>query len=106
MTRNAPNSTTASQAVTGFGGQADRARLLHLLRGDESEPLTIADLLDRGVQMPGQAIYELELAGYPVERVYRHSQARRCKVCGYRLGAADAHPRGPDHERAARTPAV
>jgi hypothetical protein len=100
MTHNARPPIADGQAVTGLRGQPDRARLLDLLGGDESEPLTTADLRERGVRMPGQAIYELELDGYPVERVYHHSQARRCKVLGYRLGGASMHPCGLKHDHA------
>ena len=64
---------------------SDRARLLRALAAAEGEALTISDLRDRGVQMPGQALYELELEGYPVERVRAAGCSRRGGSIGYRL---------------------
>jgi len=64
---------------------SDRARLLSALAAAEGEALTISDLRDRGVQMPGQALYELELEGYPVERVRVTGGSRRGGTVGYRL---------------------
>jgi len=64
---------------------SDRARLLRALTDAEGAALTISDLRDRGVQMPGQALYELELEGYPVERVRAAGGSRRGGSIGYRL---------------------
>ncbi len=64
---------------------SDRARLLRALLAAEGRALTISDLRDRGVQMPGQALYELELDGYPVERVHRPGGPRHGGTVGYRL---------------------
>ena len=63
----------------------DRARLLSLLDADLDDAPTIADLRASGVRMPGQAIYELEVDGYPVERIRRRGDARRRGGIGYRL---------------------
>ena len=63
----------------------DRARLLSLLDAGLDDAPTIADLRERGVRMPGQAIYELEVDGYPVERIRRRGEARRRGGIGYRL---------------------
>lgn len=56
-----------------------------LSTGHDDAPLRIAltmdDLRERGIQMPGQMVYELELDGYPVDRVHRRS------IVGHRLGA-------------------
>jgi hypothetical protein len=95
MPYNAPDSTLTRQTPQGQPGTSDCARLLHVLDAAEGDGLTIGDLRERGIQMPGQAIYELELDGYPVERVRPRGSARRCRVLGYRLSAhaADAHDR-------------
>lgn len=63
----------------------DRARLLSLLDAGLDDAPTMDDLRERGVRMPGQAIYELEVDGYPVERVRRRGDARRRGGIGYRL---------------------
>jgi hypothetical protein len=66
-------------------GTLDRERLLDALTAARGEALTIGDLRERGVQMPGQALYELELEGYPVERVRRPAGVRGSGAIGYRL---------------------
>jgi hypothetical protein len=68
---------------------ADRAKLLDLLDADHDDPPTVDDLRERGVTMPGQAIYELELEGYPVERVRRRGDSRRRGGVGYRHARTD-----------------
>lgn len=95
MPHHIPDSTLTRQTPQGPTGTSDRARLLQLLDAAEGDALTIGDLRERGIQMPGQAIYELELDGYPVERVRPRGSARRGRVLGYRLSthAADADDR-------------
>lgn len=95
MAHNDPKSTLTREAPQAPVDTANRARLLLVLGAAEEDALTIGDLRERGVRMPGQAIYELELDGYPVERVHRHSRARHCSAVGYRLGAPAAGAR--DH---------
>lgn len=91
MIRIAHDATPQHRAAPTPALNADRARLLELLGGEGSDALTIAELRDRGVQMPGQAIYELELAGYPVERVrLRLTESHR--TIGYRLGGPPQPP--------------
>lgn len=68
---------------------ADRERLLHALAEARDEPLTMAELRERGIQMPGQALYELELDGYEVERVHRRSPTHGRGVLAYRLRVPD-----------------
>lgn len=63
----------------------ERARLLDLLESGQDDPPTIGDLREQGLSMPGQAIYELELDGYPVERVRRRGGSRTRGGVGYRL---------------------
>jgi Helix-turn-helix domain len=64
---------------------AERARLLDLLDAGHDDAPTIDDLRERGVTMPGQAIYELELDGYRVERVRRRADSHRRGGVGYCL---------------------
>jgi hypothetical protein len=64
---------------------ADRTRLLDLLESAHEDPPTMNDMRERGVTMPGQAIYELELDGYPIERVRHGGGSRSCGGVGYRL---------------------
>lgn len=68
---------------------ADRTLLLDLLESSHEHPPSIDDLREGGVTLPGQAIYELELDGYAIERVRRRGGSRTCGVMGYRL----RHPR-------------
>ena len=60
------------------------ARLLALLAHDGNGGLTIAGLLEHGIQAPAQAIYTLQLAGYQIERV-PVGRANAGKTTGYRL---------------------
>ncbi len=80
-----PRNSTLTRQTQGPAGISDRARLLHVLDAAEGDALTISDLRERGIEMPGQAIYELELDGYTVERVNRRTFERRGRVLGYRL---------------------
>jgi hypothetical protein len=59
--------------------------MLELFDAAASRPLTLADLQEGGVAMPGQALYELQLAGYRIARVYGRDEARRRTLLGYRL---------------------
>lgn len=70
---------------------SDRGKTLRLFEASRHEPLTIAALRANGVQMPGQAIYELEVDGYPIERVYRRGRDRGCALAGYRLNPSARH---------------
>ena len=59
----------------------DAVRVLAVLeRG--SGPLTIAQLRSHGIKSPAQAIYALQLAGYPIDRTHA---GRRGQAMGYRL---------------------
>ena len=67
----------------------DLARLLALLEADQAGALTIADLRERGLKAPAQAVYELQLAGYVIDRVYFQDQDGR-RSLGYCLRASSA----------------
>jgi hypothetical protein len=88
MARDPSSSTIATSVTDASHMTLDRMRLLRLLDSGEPEPLTIDELRERGVARPGQAIYELELDGYPVERVHRRGRTQACRFVGYRLSAS------------------
>lgn len=67
----------------------DLARLLALLEADQAGALTIADLRERGLKAPAQAVYELQLAGHEIDRVYFQDEDGR-RSLGYRLRAFSA----------------
>jgi hypothetical protein len=66
-------------------------QLLALLREAGDEPLSIATLKLFGVDLPGQTLYELELAGHSIERVYREGE-ERSGLIGVRLRAPGEGP--------------
>lgn len=67
---------------------ADRElmRLLGLLEDNRAGALTIAALRDRGIETPAVSVYELQLAGYEIDRVPCEHQDGRTAL-GYRLRA-------------------
>jgi hypothetical protein len=67
---------------------AQQQRLLELLRDAGEEPVAFAELHAGGISFPAAVISELELNGYPIERVYDHAQ-----LVGVRL--LDSEPRDP-----------
>jgi hypothetical protein len=72
----------------------DLARVLALLENDQAGGLTIADLGERGVPAPAQAVYMLQLAGYDIDRVHReHPDGHR--TLAYRLRAPTVPATGP-----------
>jgi hypothetical protein len=91
MARNDLRSTFTRETPQALADTTNRARLLDLLCAEQGEAPTMADLRQRGVQMPGQALYELELDGYPVERVRHRARTRGCGSVGYRLSDPSPH---------------
>jgi hypothetical protein len=57
--------------------------VLRVLRDAGERPVSLAELRERGIGNPGAVIYELELAGYEIDRVHRHG-----RLLGVRLGGA------------------
>ena len=62
----------------------DAARLVRVLVERGGSLLTIEQLRSEGLHAPAQAIYELQLAGYEVERLAVRRERGRTSV-GYRL---------------------
>ena len=62
--------------------------MLRVLRDAGDRPVSLAELRERGIGNPGAVIYELELAGYQIDRVHRHG-----RLLGVRLtGPAEPRP--------------
>jgi len=72
---------------------AQQHRLLELLRKAGNQPIGFAELHADGISFPAIVVSELELNGYPTERVYDHGRLAR---------GAPARFRTPRHTR--RTP--
>ncbi len=67
------------------GAVAELTRVLALLEGAEEHALTISELRAHGIATPGQSVYELQLAGYPIKRVHQRRAAGGGTVLAYRL---------------------
>lgn len=63
-------------------------RLLGVLREADGRPVDPRALTQAGIEDPANTIYELELAGYRIERAYADVAAGRRRFLGYRLGRA------------------
>lgn len=66
MADGAGPSTSRSQPRS--AGDRELARVLALLEDADSDWVTLTVMRERGVRAPAQAIYTLELAGYPIDR--------------------------------------
>jgi len=53
---------------------AQQHRLLELLRKAGNQPIGFAELHAGGISFPAAVVSELELNGYPTERVYDHGR--------------------------------
>lgn len=78
-----------------YPGDHDTTRLLELFDAAAARPLTMAELQRDGVAMPGQALYELQLAGYRIGRVYGRDARQRRTLLGYRLDRSATRPTAP-----------
>jgi hypothetical protein len=58
--------------------------VVRILRDAGDRPVSLGELRERGIPNPGAVIYELELAGYAIDRVHRHGS-----LVGVRLGAGE-----------------
>jgi biotin operon repressor len=75
--------------VTHNLAQQRQESLLKVLRDAGDRPVSLVELRERGVANPAAMIYELEIAGYEIDRVHRHG-----RLLGVRLGAR-ADPYAP-----------
>ena len=85
---------SATRASTGHlqlhsEGERELARIVELLQGDQPSSLTIAALRERGVKAPAQAVYDLQLAGYAIDRVACTDPGGH-RTFGYRLRGSAA----------------
>lgn len=78
-------------------GDRDLSRVLSLLQGGQEGALTIAALRERGIEAPALTLYELQLAGYEIERVL-YVDADGHTSPSYRLSAAPAPAIEPSNE--------
>ena len=56
--------------------------MLRVLREAGDRPVSLPELRERGIGNPAAVIYELQLAGYEIDRVHRQG-----RLLGVRLGA-------------------
>lgn len=79
------SSTDRSEYLSGAQREVERA--LALLRRDQTGAVSVTVLRDGGVSSPAQAIYDLQLAGYAIDRVSQITADGR-RTLGYRLNEA------------------
>lgn len=77
--------TEARTSTAAPGALNDAALSLRAFAAASPRPLTIAALRLAGVLMPGQALYELQLTGRRITRVYGRDASNRRTMLGYRL---------------------
>jgi biotin operon repressor len=61
--------------------------VLRALRDAGERPVSLPELRERGIANPATVIYELELAGYAIDRVHHHG-----RLLGVRLGSTAEPP--------------
>jgi len=64
--------------------ERELGRALALLEHDQTGSVTLAALRERGVTAPAQAVYDLQLAGYAIDRITSTGPGGRT-TSGYRL---------------------
>jgi biotin operon repressor len=69
--------------------QQRQETILRALRDAGDRPVSLVELRERGIANPAAMIYELEIAGYEIDRVHRHG-----RLVGVRLGSR-AEPHAP-----------
>ena len=75
----------------------DHVRALERLRAGDGRPITLRELEAAGVGNPASVLYELELAGVPIERVHA-AATQPGRVAGFRLGR-DTRVSSPERRR-------
>jgi len=89
--------TTPDRTAPRGVGNGEVAQLLALLEADQTGSITIAALREGGIKAPGQAVYDLQLAGYAVERVSCAAPGGG-RTLGYRLRSRVAPVLAPSRE--------
>jgi hypothetical protein len=87
LTRNSTISRDDPQPRT--EAERELARALELLESDHTGAVTVAALRERGVRAPAQAVYDLQIAGYAIDRV-TSTDAGGHSTSGYRLRGSEA----------------
>ena len=70
----------------------DHRRVLDLLDAGGVTPTSVREMEEAGVANPAAVVYELELSGVAVERVYGTTASHQRRLMGFRL-AGSAQPR-------------
>jgi biotin operon repressor len=68
--------------------------VLRALRDAGDRPVSLPELRERGIANPAAVIYELELAGYEIDRVHRQG-----RLIGVRLGGGGERRVEPGRRR-------
>ena len=84
-----PTVTGVENTQAQSDGSRDLIRVLELLDGDQTGAISVSALRDLGVKAPAQAVYNLQLAGYAIDRVSFTDQSGH-RTLGYRLAVAPA----------------
>jgi hypothetical protein len=71
-------------------GQQRQEAVLRTLRDAGDRPVSLVEMRERGILNPASVIYELELAGYPIDRVHHHG-----RLLGVRLLETGDEPPPP-----------
>jgi hypothetical protein len=64
---------------------SDHARALDVLRSNATDAVGVDELRAVGIAMPSQVVYELQLAGHNIQRVYKPPGPEGRRILGYRL---------------------
>jgi hypothetical protein len=81
-----------------------QALLLEVLRRAAAAPVSFGELRRAGVELPASVVFELELAGVPLERCYRAGAGGERRLVGVRLGP-EAGEGSAEASHATETPA-
>jgi hypothetical protein len=85
--------TSADQTGLEPAWGRDAARLLALLRHNRDAGVTVAEIRERGIEAPAQAIYTLQLAGYAVDNVPAGLNGSKARAYRLRGGRRYLHER-------------
>ena len=68
--------------------RSDQAEVLAILDSADGIPVSFAALEARGVSRPAMLVYELEVTGYAIDRVFEPRPGGRRQLVGIRRGQA------------------